>query len=173
MESQLQEPRQQALKCSQAHGALAADSFLLVIPGLHSCGPVCCLTEARQKALSEGSGAPHCWLPAPLSLLTLMSGPPPHPLPPFPLPSSGEYIRDRISEQKLLPPWGRQSELTGFPGVMLAMQTQALRAAAASQARGWAGGLLQGVHRQTVSVTWPCSFEESQGKRPRGITAHS
>lgn len=52
---------------------------------------MCSLTEPRQKALSEGSGAPP-------SLLTLLSSPPPRPLPPFPLPRSGEYIRDRTSD---------------------------------------------------------------------------
>lgn len=89
--------------------APTADSFLLVIPGLGSCGPGCCrwmytLTEPQQKALSQALGlhTAGCRLPAPQSLLTLVSGPPLPPLPPFPLLRSGKYIRDRTLEQKLL-----------------------------------------------------------------------
>lgn len=66
----------------------AADSFLLVIPQLGSCGPACCRwmcarPEPQQNALSQGSWAPRCLLPAPQSLLTpITSGPPPPPPPP-------------------------------------------------------------------------------------------
>lgn len=106
----------------------------------------CALTEPRRKALSKGSGAPHRWLPAPLSLLTLVSGPPPRPLPPFPLPHSGEYIRDRTPEQKLQALRGRQSEMTGFLGVMLEMKAQALRGQQQHLQLG-AGNLIQGTDK--------------------------
>lgn len=102
------EPRRQALVCPRSQVSPAADSFLLVIPQPGSCGPacsrwMCALAEPQQSALSGGSWAPRCLLPAPQpSLALIMSGPPPLPSPPSSLPRSGKYIRGRTSEQKLL-----------------------------------------------------------------------
>jgi hypothetical protein len=124
-----QEPRLLIHSCCNPRAAQLRSSLL---PPL-----MCSLTEPRQKALSEGSGAPP-------SLLTLLSSPPPRPLPPFPLPRSGEYIRDRTSDigAEAAAALGEAERADRFPGVMLATQTQALRAAAAaSQAQGWAGRL--------------------------------
>lgn len=102
------EPRRRALVCPRSQVSPTADSFLLVIPQPGSCGPacsrwMCALAEPQQSALSGGSWAPRCLLPAPQpSLALIMSGPPPLPSPPSSLPRSGKYIRDRTSEQKLL-----------------------------------------------------------------------
>lgn len=110
------EPRRRALVCSRSQVSLAADSFLLVIPQPGSCGPACCrwmcaLTEPQQSALSGGSWAPRCLLPAPQpSLALIMSGPPLLPSPPSSLPRSGKYIRERTSEQKLLLPPLREKD---------------------------------------------------------------
>lgn len=69
-----------------------------------------CAYRAAAEGFVSGSRAPHCWLPAPQSLLTLVSGPPLPPLPPFPLLRSGKYIRDRTLEQKPLLPREPESE---------------------------------------------------------------
>jgi hypothetical protein len=79
-----------------------------------------------------------------------MFGPPLSPLPPFPLPHSGKYIRDRTSELKLLlllllllkekgEQHPHQSRMTGSHCMMLAMQRQ-MRGEMAKlhlQQRGW------------------------------------
>lgn len=81
-----------------------------------------------------------CRLPAPQSLLTLMSGPPLPPLPPFPLPCSGKYIRDRTSEQKLLLLLllrGSQSEMTGFLRLMLGDAAAAAKGETAASPQAW------------------------------------
>lgn len=114
---------------------------------------MCTLTEPRQKALSEGSGAPHCWLPAPPSLLTLMSGPPPSSPPTLP-PSTlrrihqGSDIGTEAAAAK-----GEAEGADRFPGSDAGDADTALRDGSNISSSG-----------PETSLTWAGSFEESQGR---------
>lgn len=157
--------------------APTADSFLLVIPGLGSCGPGCCrwmyaLTEPQQKALSQALGlhTAGCRLPAPQSLLTLVSGPPLPPLPPFP-PSTFRKIHQGSDTG---------AEAAAAEGARVRGQASLERCCDADEGtRGRQllhlkfGGQETYGHRIIMPVTWAGSFEGSQERGPRGNTAHS